>query len=77
MQIEWRFTCVRCGATVQQDCTCWVRLQCPDCNKQRTVERHDSDPGNAAVVLYACPNCRDTEPEDVRYFDKQGTEIYS
>jgi len=53
-----------------------VLLRCPDCKKEKQVERFWVWPKKAAVVEFRCPKCCELNQGDsLRYLDKHGNEI--
>ena len=72
--------CVNCGAAGQVgSCGCWVRLECPVCNKVRWCAREPDDGDDLARVVYPCPDHRETHPDayaaDPQCFDADGLEL--
>lgn len=68
--------CLRCSRVMgNPECLCLLRMTCPKCNAQRTVDRFTIDPYNATSMVYPCNACGAAPGDHVRYFDKDGKAI--
>lgn len=74
--IDAAVRCLKCGkAGMPGTCGCWVRLECPCCDKSRPFAARDqTDPPNAVRVVFPCDECPQ-EAVDVAYFDAEGRQI--
>lgn len=54
----------------------FVILRCPECKKQRSVDREKSDPPGTVVVETSCLDCHKSgDFENVDYFNVKGEQI--
>lgn len=54
-----------------------VTLACPSCDDVQVVQAVASDPVGTHRILAPCPRCHsEWQGEFMRYFDKDGTELF-
>jgi hypothetical protein len=51
-------------------------MRCPQCETERSVERHITDPPLAIVVATLCPNCASEVGLQIDYFDADGNQVF-
>lgn len=57
----------------------FVLLRCPTCNKERRVEKHETDPAGTVTIVLECHNCDHRRGggtfDDPCYLDKNGKKL--
>jgi len=75
--IDSAVQCGKCGTQGFMKCDCYVQLRCSErgCTNKRFVERDNTIPKNAKMIISPCPEHCDGDFSGERYLDSEGNDV--